>query len=37
VAVTGHYRDLVTTVTSLESEEQSLILGDVLPKGLRIR
>jgi hypothetical protein len=37
VAVTGHYRDLVTTVTSLESEDQSLILGDVLPKGLRIR
>ena len=32
----SHYRDLVFNVTNLESEEQSLILGDSLPKGLRI-
>ena len=32
----SHYRDLVMHVTNLESEEQSLILGDSLPKGLRI-
>lgn len=32
----NHYRDLVLNVANLETEEQSLILGDSLPKGLRI-
>ena len=31
-----HYRQLVAEVTSLESEDQSLIFGESLPKGLRI-
>ena len=35
-AFASHYRELITNVTSLESDEQSLILGDSLPKGLRI-
>jgi hypothetical protein len=32
----NHYRDLVGAVTSLDSEDQSLIFGESLPKGLRI-
>lgn len=35
-AVGRHYQDLVLTVTNLESDDQSTILGDSLPKGLRI-
>ena len=31
-----HYRDLIADVRNLESEDQALILGDSLPKGLRI-
>lgn len=31
-----HYRDLVSDVTELESDEQSMIFGESLPKGLRI-
>ncbi len=31
-----HYRDLVLEIATLESEEESLIFGDSLPKGLRI-
>ena len=32
----SHYRELVAQVTNLESEDQSLIFGESLPKGLRI-
>ncbi|MEI8017136.1 MAG: Hsp70 family protein [Schlesneria sp.] len=35
-AVASHYRELVAQVTNLETEDESLILGDSLPKGLRI-
>ena len=35
-AVASHYRELVSQVTNLETEDESLILGDSLPKGLRI-
>ena len=35
-AVPSHYRELVAQVTNLETEDESLILGDSLPKGLRI-
>ena len=35
-AVASHYRELVSQVTKLETEDESLILGDSLPKGLRI-
>lgn len=31
-----HFRDLVAEVTRLESEDQSLVFGESLPKGLRI-
>lgn len=36
VSAANHFQDLVMNVANLESEEQSLILGDSLPKGLRI-
>ena len=35
-AVANHYRELVSKVTNLETDDESLILGDSLPKGLRI-
>ena len=35
-AVASHYRELVSEVANLETEDESLILGDSLPKGLRI-
>ncbi len=35
-AVASHYRELVAQITNLETEDESLILGDSLPKGLRI-
>lgn len=35
-AVAKHYQDLVLEVTNLESDDQTMILGDSLPKGLRI-
>jgi hypothetical protein len=31
-----HYRELIAEVQNLESEDQSLIFGESLPKGLRI-
>ena len=34
--VAVHYRDLIANVIELESDDQSLVLGDSLPKGLRI-
>ncbi|HEY0982860.1 Hsp70 family protein [Schlesneria sp.] len=34
--VPRHYRDLIAEVGNLESEEQALVMGDSLPKGLRI-
>lgn len=35
-AASSHYRELVAQVTNLESEDQALIFGESLPKGLRI-
>jgi DNA-K related protein/Hsp70 protein len=35
-AVASHYRELVSQVANLETEDESLILGDSLPKGLKI-
>jgi len=35
-AVPKHYLDLVSDVTELESDDQSMIFGESLPKGLRI-
>lgn len=32
----SHFRDLVSEVRNLESEDQSMIFGESLPKGLRI-
>ena len=36
LSASSHYRQLVSEVTNLESEDQSLIFGESLPKGLRI-
>lgn len=36
IGAAKHYCQLVTDVTRLESDDQSLIFGDTLPKGLRI-
>ena len=35
-SIPPQFRDLVTNVTNLESENQSLVFGETLPKGLRI-
>jgi hypothetical protein len=35
-SASNHYRELIANVTSLDKEEQTLIFGDSLPKGLRI-
>ena len=35
-SVPQHFRDLVSEVTNLASEDQSLVFGEALPKGLRI-
>lgn len=35
-SASNHYRELIANVTSLDAEEQTLIFGDSLPKGLRI-
>jgi hypothetical protein len=36
IGASEHYRKLVTEVTPLQNDDQSLIFGDMLPKGLRI-
>ena len=33
----AHFVELVSTVGQLDHEEQGLIFGEALPKGLRIR
>ena len=35
-SASNHFRELIASVTNLESEDQSLIFGESLPKGLRI-